>query len=161
MCIMFNDTTSERIATAALQLIAQQGVKKTDLDAVAHQAGVTRVTVYRYFGDKQGLIRAACLRIADVLSRGRRTVSPDSVRDMDERLVQLAAELQALAAGQLLVRLDEINRLYPAVYAEFRAVREAAVDRLLQQILEAARRDGVLRDDLHPGRSAGDVSGRR
>ena len=36
------------------------------------------------------------------------------------------------------------------MYTEFRAKREAAVDRLLQQSLTAAQRDGVLRDDLHP-----------
>lgn len=146
---MFNDTTAQRIVTAALQLIAQQGVKKTDLDAVAHQAGVTRVTVYRYFGDKQGLVRAACLRIADVFQRAAGGGGPGSVHDMDERLGRLAAELRALPPGNLLLRLDEINRLYPTVYAEFRAVRQAAIDQLLQQTLEAAQRDGVLREDLN------------
>jgi len=62
----------------------------------------------------------------------------------------LGDELSALPHGNWLVRLEEINRLYPAVYAEFRQVREAAVDRLLDQSLDAARRDGALRDDLHP-----------
>ena len=65
-----------------------------------------------------------------------------------------------LPQGNLLLRLDEISRLYPAVYAEFRAVRQAAVDRLLQQTLEAAQRDGVLRDDLNRT-CCGPCSGRR
>jgi AcrR family transcriptional regulator len=146
---MSNDTTAQRIVTAALQLIAQQGVKKTDLDEVAHQAGVTRVTVYRYFGDKQGLVRAACLRIADAFRRAADGGPAGSVQDLDERLGRLAAELRALPRGNLLLRLDEINRLYPVVYAEFRAVRQAAIDQLLQQTLEAAQRDGVLREDLN------------
>jgi AcrR family transcriptional regulator len=146
---MSNDTTSHRIVTAALQLFAQQGVKKTDLDEVAHQAGVTRVTVYRYFGDKQGLVRAACLRIADAFRRAADCGSAGSVQDMDERLGRLAADLRALPRGNLLLRLDEINRLYPMVYAEFRAMRQAAIDQLLQQTLEAAQRDGVLREDLN------------
>jgi AcrR family transcriptional regulator len=146
---MTNDTTSDRIVTAALQLFVQQGVKKTDLDEVAHQAGVTRVTVYRYFGDKQGLVRATCLRIAGAFGRAAEDCPVGSVRDMDERLGRLAAELRALPRGNLLLQLDEISRLYPEVYAEFRALRQAAVERLLQQTLEAAQRDGALRDDLN------------
>ncbi len=147
---MNTDVTADRILLAASELIARQGVKKTDLAAVAHQAGVTRVTVYRYFGDKQGLVRAVCVRIAGAFERAATGGPPGSMRDMDERLIRLGDELGALPQGEWLVRLEEISRLYPAVYAEFRTTREAAVDRLLQQSLEAAQRDGSLRDDLHP-----------
>jgi AcrR family transcriptional regulator len=128
----------------------QQGVRKTDLDEVAHQAGVTRVTVYRYFGDKQGLVRATCLRIAGAFGRAAEDSPAGSVQDLDERLGRLAAELSDLPQGNLLLRLDEISRLYPEVYAEFRALRQAAVEQLLQQTLAAAQRDGVLRNDLNP-----------
>ena len=147
---MTMDTTSERIVTAALELFSQQGVKKTDLDEVARQAGVTRVTVYRYFGDKQGLVRAACQRITDAFGRAAAGGPPDSVQDMDERLGQLAAELRSLPQGNLLRRLDEISCLYPKVHAEFRLLRQVAVDRLLEQTLQAAQHDGSLREDLHP-----------
>ena len=146
---MPTETTPHRIVTAALQLFAQQGVKKTDLDEVARHAGVTRVTVYRYFGDKQGLVRAACLRIAAAFQRAADDSPSESLQDLDERLNQLGAELSALPRENSLRTLDEVRRLYPEVHAEFRALREAAVDRLLQQSLAAAQRDGVLRDDLH------------
>jgi AcrR family transcriptional regulator len=147
---MSRDKTADRIAKAALQLIAQQGAKKSDLDEVARLAGVTRVTVYRHFGDKEGLIRAACLLISDCFARATAEFSTDTTPDMDARLLQLAADLRELPQGNLLQRLDEISRLYPAVYLEFRAAREQALDRLLDTILESARRDGTLRDDLHP-----------
>jgi AcrR family transcriptional regulator len=147
---MTSDTTYDRIVMAALELIARQGVRKTDLATVANQAGVTRVTVYRYFGDKQGLVRAACLRIAGAFERAAEQGAPDSVRDLDQRLMQLGEALSALPKGNWFVRFEEINRLYPAIYAEFRASREVAVDRLLEQSLDAARRDGALREDLNP-----------
>jgi AcrR family transcriptional regulator len=146
---MSRDNTAERIARAALQLIAQQGAKKSDLDEVARLAGVTRVTVYRHFGDKKGLVRAACLLISDCFARASAEFPADAPPDMDARLLQLGADLRALPQGNLLQRLDEISRLYPDVYAAFRAAREQALDRLLEMLLESARRDGTLRDDLH------------
>jgi AcrR family transcriptional regulator len=146
---MSRDNTVERIARAALQLIAQQGAKKSDLDEVARLAGVTRVTVYRHFGDKQGLVRAACLLISDCFARASAEFPADAPPDMDARLLQLGADLRELPQGNLLQRLDEISRLYPDVYHAFRAAREQALDRLLEMLLESARRDGTLRDDLH------------
>ncbi len=37
------------------------------MDEVAEAAGVTRMTVYRYFGDRESVVRAAFLQLADAL----------------------------------------------------------------------------------------------
>lgn len=147
---MLTDTTADRIAAAALALFARQGVQKTNLAAVAHEAGVTRVTVYRYFGDRVGLVRAVCQRVAAAFQRAAGDSPAGSVRDLDARLARLGQELGTLPRVNLLSLFDEISRLYPQVYEEFRAARAAAVDRLLEQALDAARRDGRLRAELHP-----------
>jgi len=48
-----------RLADAALQCIARQGIAKTTLDDVARAAGCSRATVYRVFpGGKEGLVSA-------------------------------------------------------------------------------------------------------
>jgi AcrR family transcriptional regulator len=143
------DTTLSRITDAALELILAQGVKKTDLAQVAAQAAVTRVTVYRYCGNKQGLVRAVCLRIAAIFQRAADGRPADSTGDIDLRLNRLGEELSAMPKGDLLMRLEEIQRLYPDVYAEFRALRQAAVDGIFQQALAAATRERSLRKGLN------------
>jgi AcrR family transcriptional regulator len=47
-----------RILDAAYELIAEAGFHPVSLDAVAERAGVTRVTIYRHFGSKRGLLEA-------------------------------------------------------------------------------------------------------
>ena len=143
------DNTDERIMNAAIRLILAQGVKKTNLADIAEEAGVTRVTVYRYFGDKKGLLRGICQRIAAVFQKAAEGDASDSVRDVDLRLNNLGKELSMLPQGDLLTRLDEINRLHPDVYEEFRAARQDAVDRLFQQALMAATQERALRDGLN------------
>ena len=143
------DTTLSRITDAALALILAQGVKKTDLAEVAARAAVTRVTVYRYCGNKQGMVRAVCLRIAAVFQRAAEGRPIDSIRDIDARLNRLGEELSGMPTGDLLARLEEIHRLYPEVYAEFRALRQAAVDGIFQQALSAATRERSLREGLN------------
>ena len=143
------DNTHERIITAAIRLVLTQGVKKTNLADIAEEAGVTRVTVYRYFGDKKGLVRGICQRIAAIFQRAAVGEARDTIRDVDLRLNNLGKELSLLPQGNLLARLDEINRLYPDVHEEFRTARQDAVDRLFQQALAAATQERALRDGLN------------
>lgn len=146
---METDSTSERIVTGALTAFLRQGVRRTSLAEVAFEAGVTRVTVYRYFGDKERLVRAVCMRITAAFARAAAGKADESTREIDARLSRLGMELDALPKGDLLPRLEEIRRLYPAVYEEFRAVRQASVDAIFRQALAAATRDATLRDDLN------------
>jgi len=144
------ETTASRIEASALRLILHQGVQKTNLAEVAHAAGITRVTVYRCFGDKRGLLRAVCLQIARLFQQAAQTTPDDSVEAIDVRLQNLAIQLRQLPSGNLLARLEEISRLYPDVYQEFRQVRESAIDAIFQRVLEVAGRDGLLREGLKP-----------
>lgn len=146
---MATDSTYERIVTAAIRLILALGVRKVSLADVALEAGVTRVTVYRYCGDKKGLLRGVCQRIAAIFQRAVEGEACDSVRDVDLRLNNLGRELSMLPPGNLLGRLDEIRCLHPDVHEEFRAARQEAIDRLFQQALSAATQERALRDGLN------------
>jgi AcrR family transcriptional regulator len=107
------------------------------------------VTVYRYFTDKKGLIRAVCSRIASIFQRAADDSRGRSIDEIDACLNRLGTQLGALAPGNLFALFDEIHRLYPEVYEEFRAARETAIDAIFQQSLAAAQRDGSLRKGLN------------
>ena len=143
------DSTAERIELAALRLFLSQGVKKTDLAEVGFQAGVTRITVYRHYGNRRGLVHAVCLRIARIHQVAADDERDQTMRDVNARLEQLGDALSGLPQGNLLAMLEEIRRLYPDVYQEFYAVRQAAVDKIFRQALAAAAREGTLREGLN------------
>ena len=139
----------ERIFFAALELFLRQGVRKTSLEEVALQAGVTRVTVYRHYVDKRGLVQAVCRRIAAIFEKAAQESRGRSVSEIDACLNRLGMELRALPEGNLLARFEEIRCLYPETYEEFRSARETAIDTLFEQALAAAKRERVLRKGLH------------
>lgn len=146
---MTNDATSGRIVTAALTLMLRQGVKRTSLKDVANEAGVTRITVYRYFGNKRGVIAAVCRHLGDIFRRAAEGSPGDSPLDIDSRLGQLGEDFGSLPPGNLLARFEEIRRLHPAAYEELRAVRENSLNQLFDQAITAATRDHWLRDDIN------------
>ena len=58
--VLSTDATEARqqILAAAEKVIAHYGVSKTTMDDIGRQAGVSRPTVYRYFGDRDTLLAA-------------------------------------------------------------------------------------------------------
>ena len=146
---MVNESTSDRIELAALRLFLSQGVRKSDLAQVAFQAGVTRITVYRHYGNRRGLVHAVCMRIARIFQAAAEDDRGNGMRDIDARLEHLGFELARLPQGNLLAMLEEVRRLYPDLYEEFRRTRQAAVDKIFRHALAAAAREGTLREGLN------------
>jgi AcrR family transcriptional regulator len=142
------DETAERIVVSALKIFLQQGVKRSSVTEVAFEAGVTRVTVYRYFGEKQGLVEAVCRHVASIFRRAAEGSSADSVAQVDARLERLGEDLARLPSGNLLAHFDEIRRLYPAAYEELRVARENALDQIFEQAVAAAAREHTLREGI-------------
>lgn len=54
--------TKERLIEAVGQVLAKEGFEKIGVNAVAREAGVDKVLIYRYFGGLKGLVAAFCQR---------------------------------------------------------------------------------------------------
>src|SRR5689334_25380253 len=64
------------ILVAARELFLADGFDRSSVDAVAARAGVSKRTVYDYFGDKQALLRAVVEHAAESLMGSiRRTMA--------------------------------------------------------------------------------------
>jgi AcrR family transcriptional regulator len=70
------DDTRERILAAAERCIDRHGIRKTTMDDVASEVGLSRPSVYRYFADRDDLLIELITRHARaVLDRARKSVS--------------------------------------------------------------------------------------
>lgn len=85
------------ILTAARELFAQDGVERTSMDAVAARAGVSKRTVYDYYGDKRrlllGVVEQAGEAALVTLHRLIERHLPDALADGD----RVAAERAIIA----------------------------------------------------------------
>ncbi|MBN1287326.1 MAG: TetR/AcrR family transcriptional regulator [Anaerolineae bacterium] len=140
--------TQEKIVLAALDLILRQGIKKTGVDEIARQAGVTRATVYRYFDDKRSLVHTAFLRLEQVFHNALLRMEQDPHNSPGVYLDQMGQEFHALPSGDLITRLEELKRLYPSVYAGVQEVRSAALEAVFDHLLAAAEEKRLLRPGL-------------
>ena len=56
------DATVDRVAAAAFEMFAEYGIRRATIDDVARRAGVSKMTVFRRFQSKQGLVGVVIAR---------------------------------------------------------------------------------------------------
>lgn len=98
-------TTHAAILDAALDVLARVGIAKLALEDVATAAGVSRQTVYRHFGSRDGLLSAVIVREEEALL-ALVDEATEGVDEIEEAVrVGLAAALHGADEHPLLQRL--------------------------------------------------------
>jgi AcrR family transcriptional regulator len=73
------DDARERILAAAERCIDRHGIRKTTMDDVASEVGLSRPSVYRYFADRDDLLIELIARHArSLLDRARKSIARQS-----------------------------------------------------------------------------------
>src|SRR4029077_20683382 len=80
------DDVFDRVAAAALAEFAEHGIRRTSMEDVARRADVSRMTVFRRFENKQGLVEVV---IAREVRRGMEELDLlwEGAETLEERLV--------------------------------------------------------------------------
>lgn len=144
-----SDDVGRAIVAAAREEFVRFGFRRAKMDAIAEQAGVSRVTVHRRFEGKAQLLRAVILSDIAVF-----TAKFDDFVNRDEPLRERLTELMVFSVGQLrqhpllrtLLETDAAQSLQLVTLegqAEFELIRDQLALRLahLMDAGEIARRN--------------------
>lgn len=146
--------TRSRVVEAALESLVGSPLRSLTIEDVAARAGVSRQTVYRHFGSRDGLVEALVLRVEHTLTQSAiQAVAP--ARDLEEA-IRLAVEslLAGARAHPLVDRLlqSDPEELLPLITLGEGPVMSTAGpvvrDLLSQYVPEMNERDTGLLADL-------------
>jgi AcrR family transcriptional regulator len=138
----------DRLLDAAGVCFERYGVRKTTVDDVAREAGVSRATVYRHFGGRGGLIVAAYLREATA-TRERLRRLMDGPGPFAERLLEATVRsIESIRSGphrELMLSGDGVlaSRALAASSVVYDTSRET-----MAPYFDAAKAAGELRPEL-------------
>jgi TetR/AcrR family transcriptional regulator, repressor for uid operon len=97
------DPYAERVLAAAEAEFSSHGLRRTSLERIAEAAGVSHMTLYRRFGNRDALLGAVIAREARRLI-ARFDESITAITDPEERLVQGVVTAARLFSGDHLIR---------------------------------------------------------
>jgi len=142
---LLGDNPRDRLYEAALACFGRDGIRRTSMDDIAGEAGISRPSLYTYFASKDEIVGEVVARQASsILSSIRRRLP----RDPEERLVE-AAYLGIRASldneyVRLLLERDVAQTTGRIMESE--SIRGIQRD-FWGPLLTAAHEAGVLRDD--------------
>lgn len=133
------------ILDAALERFAHYGFRRTSMEDIAQQAGISRAAVYLHFSNKEDVFRALARRMHEraLAEASSAALAPGPAA---ERLTEvLRAKLEAFfeivsTTAHARELLDENSRLCGDISTEFRARH---LD-LLRSVIESAAKKGEL-----------------
>ena len=99
--------TQRRILDASLTVMSRHGLSRLALEDVAREAGVSRQTVYRYAGNREGLIQQTILREEDAFLDRMRAAAEEQTELRPALEAAIAAALRTAREHPLLDRLLE------------------------------------------------------
>jgi AcrR family transcriptional regulator len=132
----------KEIIQAAMELFAHTGWPVATADEIAAAAGVTKRTLYTYFGSKRTLLREVGDELIETSREGVRSLTLDG--DAEDRLrVAITSYLELVVAwkDQYLVFLEEMKHLDDSAMANVRAISAEWVT-LMRSVVEAGQQSG-------------------
>jgi TetR/AcrR family transcriptional repressor of mexJK operon len=140
------------ILDAAWAMFLERGVNATSIEAIASQAGVSKVTLYSHYPDKSALFEAAVLREMEAIEAAQRgPANAPPPKDLEAQLTQFglgimsflvtkpAIDFYSVIAGEL--------RRYPDLAQAFYRLGPGRTRANLAQILANAATAGAIKID--------------
>ena len=141
------EVIEEHLLEVAAKCFASNGYRQTTLEEIAHQAGVAKASMYRYFENKQELLCKIVLKVADSFTT--RDFQPVLAAELppEEKLQRTVQHLLRTIGENLAlftVFYGEEGYLPPKLRAEMTEVRQRfAAD--LESILREGMAQGIFR----------------
>ncbi len=123
--------TVDVVLEAAAQLLEASGEAGFNTNAVAERAGVSIGALYRYFPDKQSILRALALRETEAHRRAVMAVVEDGAPGLARDRAIIRAFVQAFAGRNRARRIAASAMLAQADHAELAARFSAAEEGIL------------------------------
>lgn len=146
-----------RLLEAAIRLFAAKGFEATTLTDLVSEAGGSRTSLYEYFGDKEGLLRAVTVEHCDRLLADLAALRPDpsmtpevALRRMGLRFVEGLMDEETMAVLRILIA--EGSKFPEMGEFVLRRGPDSVVERTAEYLLDLAEA-GKLRID-HPEEAA-------
>ncbi|MFC1951699.1 TetR/AcrR family transcriptional regulator [Chloroflexota bacterium] len=137
----------ERIRGAAFDLFGTYGLKKTSISEIAEKAGVSKVTIYKYFIDKDGLVRDIVKSLFSAVMDTYRSIIKEDLTFPDklQKIILDKAEWGRYYKGEFLkavISNDPVIRHYvDTMYKE-------EINPLLLNFFEEGKKQGYVSSEL-------------
>ena len=144
------DATELAILDAARAEFLEKGFSAARVDEIAKKSGVSKVLMYRYFGDKSEMFEKVVEAQIEEFERGR--IAPPGLTGREELLEWIKRTIHGhfryLARHPELARLMALEAAEKGLSLERLRERRRAGMAIMREVIEEGQRRGILKSDF-------------
>lgn len=137
----------ENIMEVATALFRQLGVRTVTMDDIAHQAGVSKKTIYQIFEDKEALVYEAFSAFLEKEEEVLRKIIGEE-NDVIQHFVRISKFMKEQYADMNPLILNEIRRYYPKSWKRFEGFKNGLALKTFVDVLERGKVAGYFREEI-------------
>ncbi|TFZ16151.1 TetR/AcrR family transcriptional regulator [Limosilactobacillus fermentum] len=131
-----------QIIEAAKRLFLAQGIQKTSVRQISQESGISYVTMYKYFADKEALVQEVLTGLIDTSFADAQATIKNSSQPFLQRL-QAIPNTSSLGAITSQASYEELSKTIETT-PKLRAHVRAKLDGLFTTFIQIGRRDGFI-----------------
>ena len=135
-----------KILHTTINLFIEYGVKKTTMDEIAERANVSKVTIYKYFGDKDALYFEAGKSILTYYAN-RLTGVATTEEPIEARLKTVMDVLTDFIASGKLSLSKVLSKFNPDLEERYDAFK-CKYKHVLLSLIDEGKQSGIIRNDI-------------
>lgn len=143
----------EEIADVALELIAEEGLRKFTVANISERVGLAEGTIFRHFEDVDDIVLEAVDRLQEVLLEAASGIATPEDEPLDRIEQFVGRRVELISERPELLKLlfsDELAKIGPREAAErVQGLKRRSMTFILEQLREADR-EGQLESDVSP-----------
>ncbi|MEO7212164.1 TetR/AcrR family transcriptional regulator [Mucilaginibacter sp.] len=137
----------ERIIKGALDLFLQAGIKSVTMDDIARHLGMSKKTIYQYFGDKNELVVALVKSRLQEDEREMNAIMESSANVIEEMIKMMKCSEDILSRVNPIV-FHDMQKYHPEAWQEFQRFKAEVIISKLEELLLKGISQGFIRDDI-------------
>jgi AcrR family transcriptional regulator len=145
-----SEVRREQIAEAALELVADRGVGRMSIVAVARRVGLVPSGIYRHFRNKEEVLLAVLDRIEARLRENVREARADSPEPLEQLWGLLIRHIRFIREGRAVPKIvfsDDFHRGHPERIARVQKIITGYLGQIAELVREGQQR-GAIRPEL-------------
>jgi len=141
---------AERILRVAREQLFARGYNALTMDALAHELGVSKKTLYAHFASKDDIVAAVIDAAGDAIRSRVAAVLADRGLTFTGKLREVVAIVGAHWSRVTPSLLREFERFAPALHRRLEELKQRNIPLVIGNLLRTGAAAGVVRKDIDP-----------
>lgn len=137
----------ERIIKGALDLFLQAGIKSVTMDDIARNLGMSKKTIYQFFGDKNELVVALVKSRLKEDEEQMNAIIESSANVIEEMINMMKCSEEILSRANPVI-FHDMQKYHPEAWQEFQRFKAEIIINKLEELLAKGMKQGFIRDDI-------------